>query len=378
MNMHTYRLVIALILFIPMLTWPNTAQASAEEARCFPETGYCISGRFRSYWEAHGGLAIFGFPISAPAIETVEGSWTGMVQWFERDRLEDHSSEGLGVLTGRLGAQYLELQGRPWQSYFPAELPRTDGACRYFPQTRHNLCGKFLRYWEANGGLARFGYPISGEEGVQVGPRQLQVVQYFERRRMELHPELAGTPYEILLGMLGNEVYRILRLPACPEFPIDLRPTWEQQARDLGCGSYFLGREWTVLAWQPFVWGAMYWVPGHPGEPGHIFALIYNRRDGYTWRWYADTYQEGEPITYPSDPPPGTFPPIRGFGKVWSTNPELREALGWATLPEQADSGRVLQFPAPNGFSWMIYRANANMVAILRADGPAIDTVRIP
>jgi len=32
-------------------------------------------------------------------------------------------------------------------------------------------------------------------------------VQYFERRRMELHPERAGTPYEVQLGLLGRDIY---------------------------------------------------------------------------------------------------------------------------------------------------------------------------
>ncbi len=30
-----------------------------------------------------------------------------------------------------------------------------------------------------------------------------RLVQYFERARFELHPELAGTPYEVQLGHLG-------------------------------------------------------------------------------------------------------------------------------------------------------------------------------
>jgi hypothetical protein len=33
-----------------------------------------------------------------------------------------------------------------------------------------------------------------------------RLVQYFERARMELHPELAGTPYEVQLGHLGVQV----------------------------------------------------------------------------------------------------------------------------------------------------------------------------
>src|SRR5207302_8629300 len=34
------------------------------------------------------------------------------------------------------------------------------------------------------------------------------LVQYFERSRMEYHPENAGTAYEVLLGQLGTEVVR--------------------------------------------------------------------------------------------------------------------------------------------------------------------------
>ena len=34
-----------------------------------------------------------------------------------------------------------------------------------------------------------------------------RLVQYFERNRFEHHPENAGTPYEILLGLLGVELF---------------------------------------------------------------------------------------------------------------------------------------------------------------------------
>ena len=32
-------------------------------------------------------------------------------------------------------------------------------------------------------------------------------VQYFERNRFEYHPEQAGTPYEVQLGLLGRDLY---------------------------------------------------------------------------------------------------------------------------------------------------------------------------
>src|SRR5258707_1108916 len=37
------------------------AQAQQNE-RCFRETGACISGRIREFWEQNGGLAAFGLP----------------------------------------------------------------------------------------------------------------------------------------------------------------------------------------------------------------------------------------------------------------------------------------------------------------------------
>ena len=180
---------------------PAAAQ-SAE--RCFSETGYCISGAIRTYWERNGGLAVFGYPISAQRRETVEGTWTGPVQWFERDRLEDHSADGQGVLAGRLGARALELQGINWRT-LPGDNAATPG-CRFFRETQFNLCGVFLRYWERNGGLERFGFPLTRERQETIQGRTYSV-QYFERRRMELHPENAGTPYEVLLGLLGRDVF---------------------------------------------------------------------------------------------------------------------------------------------------------------------------
>lgn len=184
-----------LCTFIPAIT-----QAQASTQRCFPETGYCISGPIRSYWERNGGLAVFGYPISAQQTETVEGR-TIPVQWFERDRLEIQRD---GAITaGRLGARFLELTGRPWTR----GTPLVGGAgCRWFEQTGHEVCGALLSYWDANGGLERFGYPLTDLTTEVIEGREYQV-QYFERRRMEYHPENAGTPYIVLLGLLGKEIH---------------------------------------------------------------------------------------------------------------------------------------------------------------------------
>ena len=66
------------------------------------------------------------------------------------------------------------------------------------------LNGVFQRFWEQNGGLPVFGYALT-ESFEQVNPdsAQLRTTQYVERQRFEHHPELAGTPYEVLIGRLG-------------------------------------------------------------------------------------------------------------------------------------------------------------------------------
>jgi thermitase len=71
---------------------------------------------------------------------------------------------------------------------------------QYFPETGHTVAGRFLQYWQQNGGLAVFGFPLT-EERQENG----RAVQYFERQRFELHPE-NQRPYDVLLGRLGDEL----------------------------------------------------------------------------------------------------------------------------------------------------------------------------
>lgn len=92
---------------------PFQRVAGQSDADCtyFPETGHTLCFGFRDYWTQHGGLAIYGFPISEEFQE--RNPDTGVVytvQYFERARFEWHP-ENRGtpyeVLLGRLGAQQL-------------------------------------------------------------------------------------------------------------------------------------------------------------------------------------------------------------------------------------------------------------------------------
>jgi hypothetical protein len=211
-----------------LLAAPQGASAQTDQ-RCFPETGQCISGRIREFWEQNGGLPVFGFPTTNQHEEQIEGK-PFQVQWFERNRLELHpeNQRPYDVLLGRLGVDRLAQQGRDWFS-FPKGAQQQ--GCRFFPETGHNVCGDILKAWRASGlefdgqrgkseaeNLALFGMPLSDPQ-TEDTPSGKFTVQWFERARFELHPE-NQPPYNVLLGLLGNEV-RSGSAPAPAPAPAD-------------------------------------------------------------------------------------------------------------------------------------------------------------
>jgi thermitase len=180
----------------------------------FPETGHTLGGAFRSYWEANGGLAVFGFPTSEEFVEASGDSLPYMVQYFERHRFEFHPDKPApyNVLLARIGDDILRIQGRDWFS-FP-KIGATPG-CLYFEPTGQSICEPFLSYWRSNGlefdgqrgksyaeSLALFGQPLSPPQTEEVAPGVFLTVQWFERARFENHDG------RVLLGLLGNELTR--------------------------------------------------------------------------------------------------------------------------------------------------------------------------
>jgi hypothetical protein len=123
----------------------------------------------------------------------VEGR-TLQVQWFERDRIEIQADGS--ITTGRLGVDRLNQLGKPWQQ---GNKITADSGCIAFRETGHQVCGAFARFWQQNGAINRLGLPITPEYTEVIEGRTL-TVQYFERRRFELHGD------QVLLGLLGREV----------------------------------------------------------------------------------------------------------------------------------------------------------------------------
>jgi|GEM_PF-2755762 len=82
--------------------------------------------------------------------------------------------------------------------------PHRQAGCQTFKETGKTVCGRFLQYWQQNGGLPQQGYPISNEfrEKSDLDGKDY-TVQYFERAVFELHPE-NKPPYDVLLSQLGT------------------------------------------------------------------------------------------------------------------------------------------------------------------------------
>ncbi len=208
--MALFKRISWLLLVVIVLSGVPRAYASADPTESqpptafsglniyFPETGHYLNDLFRPYWLRYGGLAQFGFPLTEAFEERNQAdNKIYTVQYFERARFEYHpelKNTSYEIQLGLLGSQY--TTGRQ----FAESAPFISTAQRYyFPETRHSLGGSFKRYWDKNGGLALYGYPIS-DEFAENG----YTVQYFERNRFEYHPELSGTPFEVQLGLLGT------------------------------------------------------------------------------------------------------------------------------------------------------------------------------
>jgi hypothetical protein len=82
----------------------------------------------------------------------------------------------------------------------PAQTER-----RCFEATGQCIEGRLLAFWERNNGMRAFGMPIASTTELEIDGRP-RLVQWFERSRLELHPENPA-PYDVLLGRLGAEIF---------------------------------------------------------------------------------------------------------------------------------------------------------------------------
>ena len=280
---------------VALLLWllAGSAAAHADDSWYFPQTGHTVSGKFLQYWQTRGGLPVFGYPTTDAQNEVdPETGKTFLTQWFERNRFELHP-ENAGtryeILLGLLGKDlrrealvadpdFQPHKVTPFDPAFPADQQR------FFDETGHRVRPRFYTYWQANGGLERFGFPI-GDEHLEIDPETGKTfsIQWFERARFEYHPENAGTQYEVLLGLLGKQlkqpkpgaefVWKIGRDPYEINYPQGVAAVLNGSVYVMDAGNYRV-QKYTADGRMVTTWGSAGARPGQFGllAPGAIIA----------------------------------------------------------------------------------------------------------
>lgn len=145
----------------------------------------------------------------ATARGTLHRSTNGGTSWAELASLPRPvrmmTSWSSGAQGGGLGALGAAAGEGVWQLALRPTLPHSPGPSAnnraYFAQTGHNISPTFYPYFQSRGGLERFGQPRT-EELVENGI----LVQYFQRARLEHRPEQRGTPYEVQITLLAQQL----------------------------------------------------------------------------------------------------------------------------------------------------------------------------
>ena len=172
-----YWILISFVLLTAIFSvgWQQVL-AQSENPRYFPETGHWVTDEFLlKYNDILHPTTLYGVPITEAFVD----SFGTKVQYFEKVRFELDLSlpPGIQVKLSPLG-EYLYQEGQL------LVVPSNSPACRSFAESDHLVCYAFLDFFDANGGVSQFGYPVSGFE-VHDG----WIVQYFQKARFEWHPE---------------------------------------------------------------------------------------------------------------------------------------------------------------------------------------------
>lgn len=192
--MKKFGLGFVLVIIVSLSWAPGSLAQTGDPLRYFPETRHVVRGEFLKFFDARGGLAIFGYPLTEPFIQN------GLiVQYFQNARFELHPAnpEPYRVQLGLLGVDLKYERPR-------VPPPLASRLRHYFSETGHTVSHAFLEFFKAQGGIDVFGYPISEmyyEDG--------RIVQYFQRFKMEWYPEDRVAPVRIgNLGELYLNAYR--------------------------------------------------------------------------------------------------------------------------------------------------------------------------
>jgi hypothetical protein len=183
---------ISALVFV--LAARSLARAQTSDSLFFPETGHTVRGIFLDYYNGAGDpTLVFGYPIT----EQMTSRDGATVQYFQRARFE--------LINDSPGSAHIQPTRLGQALYAPGEQINITNplACQFFAGTGFPVCFQFLDFYRANGGLDRFGKPISPIEF-----HDNVLVQYFEQGRFEWRAD--GFNGRVVLTDLGRIYFDIL------------------------------------------------------------------------------------------------------------------------------------------------------------------------
>jgi hypothetical protein len=205
---------VVFMLCVLLVSNGGMAAAQDETSRYFPLSGHYVSGEFWRYYQTFPDASfIFGDPITEQFSEPTSGR---VVQYFQRARFEYYPENPAGqrVSLSPLGMLIMPKSptGNLGNNFSPI-------GCRFYAETGFSVCYAFLDFFNANGGQAVFGKPISPFMGYNG-----RIVQYFERARFEWYPEYPDGN-KVRLAELGRIYFDL-----APEDPNRLQPVRAENA----------------------------------------------------------------------------------------------------------------------------------------------------
>jgi len=169
---RTFSFIVAICLL--SASWGSVHAQTQETSKYFSETGHNVKGDFLKFYNSNPNATfLYGYPIT----EQFTSKDGKTAQYFQRARFEYRAElpEGQRVQLTLLGRETYVSTG-------PLNVNNTL-ACRSYTVTGFSVCFSFLEFFDQYGGVAQFGYPISGFEY-----HENKLVQYFEKARLEWQP----------------------------------------------------------------------------------------------------------------------------------------------------------------------------------------------
>ncbi|NJP08020.1 MAG: VanW family protein [Chloroflexaceae bacterium] len=182
-------------------TEQNPYRLFVPPSRYFEQTGHNVWGPFLAFYEAHGGLPLFGLPLTEVLYER-----GARVQYFERARFALPEDQSDAIQLTPIGQMLAETQVPP--TALAVREARQGDRRQYVEETGHTISALFADFWSEHQGEHVFGNPISEaflttiDDGQQAHPA---MVQYFEQARLEYLLPNGERAAEIRIGLIGGE-----------------------------------------------------------------------------------------------------------------------------------------------------------------------------